>query len=34
MPSIYQHTTANDVDGMWGLKNEGNLEVGDGGQQV
>jgi hypothetical protein len=32
MPSM--HTTINDVDGMWGLKNEGNLEVGDGRQQV
>jgi len=29
-----QQATTNDVDGMWGLKNEGDLEARDGGQQV
>lgn len=34
MLSTHQHATVNEVDGLQGLKNEGNLEVGDGGQQV
>ncbi len=29
-----QRATTNDVDGMWGLKNEGGLEARDGGQQM
>ncbi len=29
-----QQTTTNDVDGMWGLRSEGDFEARDGGQQV
>ncbi len=29
-----QQTTIDDVDGMWGLRNEGELEARDGGEQM
>jgi hypothetical protein len=29
-----QQATCDDVDGMWGFRNEGDMEARDGGQQV